>query len=166
VNPLLWFKQRAPRERLALAAGAAAVIALIVYGWIWLPLAADTARLRMSVPPLRAQANQLIADAVEARKLAASPKPQSAGDALSTGVEQTILAAGLKDRLRLQPLDAGRVQISADSIGFNEWINLLATLQQSRNARVESARVEPQPGSQLVKVQAVLSRPTITKGST
>jgi general secretion pathway protein M len=159
VSATTWFKERAPRERLALTVGGVAVLILILYGWIWLPLAADTARLRVSVPPLRSQALQLTADAAEAKRLAAAPRLQAANDILATAVEQGVAAAGMKDRLQVLPLDASRVQLSADGIGFNEWINLLASLQQSRNARVESARVEPQPGSSLVRVQAVLSRP-------
>ncbi len=159
MNPVSWFRERAPRERLALSAGAVVVLVLVVYGWIWLPLTADTARLRLSVPPLRKEAVQLAADAAEATRLAAAPKPLLVGEALGPAVEQTISAAGLKDRLQVLPLDGSRVQLSTEGVGFNEWINLLATLQQSRNARVESARVEPQPGSALVKVQAVLARP-------
>jgi general secretion pathway protein M len=159
VNALTWFRERAPRERLALSAGAVVVLLLVVYGWIWLPLTADTARLRVSVPPLRKEAVQLAADAAEATRLAAAPKPQQTGEALGPAVEQSIGAAGLKDRLQVLPLDGSRVQLSTEGIGFNEWINLLAMLQQSRNARIESARVEPQPGSALVKVQAVLARP-------
>jgi general secretion pathway protein M len=163
VNAVAWFRERTPRERLALTAGAVIVLVLVFYGWIWLPLTADTARLRVSVPPLRKEAAQLAADAVEATRLAASPKPQQAGEALGPAVEQSISAAGLKDRLQVLPLDGSRVQLSTEGIGFNEWINLLAILQQSRNARVESARVEPQPGSALVRVQAVLARPQSAK---
>ncbi len=159
MNAVTWFRERAPRERLALTAGAAGVLLLIVYGWIWLPLSEDTARLRTSLPPLRKEAARLEADSAEAIRLAASPKPQVAGEALGAAVEQSVAAAQLKERLQVLPLDGSRVQLRSEGIGFNEWIRLIATLQQSRNAKVESARIEPQPGSTLVRVQAVLSRP-------
>ena len=161
---LVWFKALPPRERLALSTGAIVVLLLLLYGWIWLPLAADTARLRSSVPNLRSQASLLGAEAAEAKRLAAQPRPV-ANDVLANAVEQSVAASGLKDRLQVLPLDSSRVQLNADGIGFNEWINLLASLQQSRNARVESARVEPQPGGTLVKVQAVLSRPQVRRPS-
>jgi type II secretory pathway component PulM len=165
VNALLvWFKALPPRERLALSAGAVVVLVLLLYGWIWLPLAADTARLRSSVPNLRSQALLLNAEAAEAKRLAALPRPP-ANDILANAVEQSVAGSGLKDRLQVQPLDSSRVQLTADSIGFNEWINLLASLQQSHNARVESSRVEPQAGGTLVKVQAVLSRPQARRPS-
>ena len=163
MNAVTWFKERAPRERLALAAGATAVVLLVAYGWIWIPLTADTARLRLSLPPLRKQAAQLAADAAEATRLVSSPKPQLTGETLGAAIEQSVAAAGMKDRFRVTPLDGGRAQLNADGIGFNEWINLVATLQQSRNARVESVRIEPQPGSSLVQVQAVLARPQPAK---
>jgi len=160
MNKLLtWFNARKPRERMTLVVGSALVIVLVAYGWLWLPLAADTARLRSGMVPLRAQAAQVAAGSVEAKRLAAAPKPPVATVLLATGVEQNVLAAGMKDKLRVVSMDAGRVQLAGDAVGFNEWIALLATLQQSRNAHVESARVEPQPGSSTVKVQAVLVRP-------
>lgn len=161
---LVWFKALPPRERMALSAGAIVVLLLLLYGWIWLPLAADTARLRSSVPNLRSQASRLSAEAAEAKRLAVLPRPP-ASDILANAVEQSVAASGLKDRLQVQPLDSSRVQLSADGIGFNEWINLLASLQQSRNARVESSRIEPLPGGTLVKVQAVLSRPQARRPS-
>ena len=137
------------------------------YGWLWLPLSADTAALRNAVPQLRAQAAQLESDSAEARRLATAPKPQgdtqknsgTNSEPLAASVETGLLAAGMKDKLRVQALDIGRVQISSEGIGFNEWIALLASLQQTRNARVESARVEPVAGATLVRAQAVLARP-------
>lgn len=159
---LVWFKALPPRERLALSVGAIIVLLLLLYGWIWLPLAADTARMRSSVPNLRSQASLLNAEAAEAKRLGAQPRPV-ANDVLANAIEQSVAASGLKDRLQVQPLDSSRVQLSADGVGFNEWINLLAALQQTRNARVESARVEPQVDGTLVKVQAVLSRPQVKK---
>jgi general secretion pathway protein M len=163
VNALLvWFKALPPRERLALSVGAIIVLLLLLYGWIWLPLAADTARMRSSVPNLRSQASLLNAEAAEAKRLGAQPRPV-ANDVLANAIEQSVAASGLKDRLQVQPLDSSRVQLSADGVGFNEWINLLAALQQTRNARVESARVEPQVDGTLVKVQAVLSLPQVKK---
>lgn len=155
---LAWFRARAPRERLALTAGAAAVLLLVLYGWIWLPLSADTARLRASLPALRKDAAHLAASAEEAKRLAAAPHTQVAGEALATAVEQSITGMGLKDRVQMLPLDGNRVQLNSEGIGFNDWVILVSTLQQSRHAKVESARIEPQPGSSLVRVQAVVAR--------
>jgi general secretion pathway protein M len=154
-------KQRSPRERMAITLGATAALLLAGYGWLWLPLAAETARLRASVPQLRAQAAQLEADAAEAKRLAAAPKPQAAPavDSLAAGIEQSILAAGLKDKVRVQPLDAARAQLDTENANFNDWVALLAAVQQARNARVESARVEPLAASTQVHARAVLSRP-------
>jgi type II secretory pathway component PulM len=161
VNILSMLKQRSPRERTAITLGAAAAVLLAGYGWLWLPLAAETARLRASVPQLHAQAAQLEADAAEAKRLAAAPKPQAApaADNLAAGIEQSILAAGLKDKVRVQPLDAARAQLDTENANFNDWIALLAAVQQARNARVESARVEPLAASTQVHARAVLSRP-------
>jgi type II secretory pathway component PulM len=159
-NLLAWFNALKPRERQALAAGSALVLILVAYGWLWLPLASDTARLRSGIGALRVQAAQVAAESAEAKRLIAAPRPPAPGDLLASGVEQNALAAGIKDRLHVQPLDAGRVQVAADGVGFNEWVGLLAKLQQSGGARVESARVEPQAGSSLVQVQAILARPS------
>lgn len=158
-NLLAWFNSLKPRERQALMVGGALLLLLVGYGWLWLPLASDTAKLRDGIGPLRTQAAQVAAESAEAKRLIAAPKPPAPTDLLASGVEQNALAAGVKDRLRVQPLDAGRVQVSADGIGFNEWIGLLAKLQQANGAHVESTRVEPQAGSSLVQVQAVLARP-------
>jgi type II secretory pathway component PulM len=165
VTPASWFNALGARERMALAIGASVALALAAYGWLWLPLSAETAKLRESVPQLRAQAARLEADAAEVKKLAAKPPPTGAqgvtspgGDTLASGVEQSVQGAGLKDKLRVVPIDGARVQLVGEGIGFNEWIGLLASLQQSRGAHVESARVEPVPGSALVRAQAALSR--------
>ena len=166
MTPAVWFNALGARERMALAIGASAALALAAYGWVWLPLSAETAKLRESVPQLRAQAAQLGTDAAEVKKLAALPPAgaqgvtAAGGDTLAGGVEQSVQGAGLKDKLRVVPIDGARVQLSGEGVGFNEWIGLLASLQQSRGARVESVRVEPVPGSSLVRAQAALSRPT------
>ena len=163
MNPLSLLRRRSPRERTAITFGAGAVLTLAGYGLLWLPLAADTARLRVSVPQLRAQAAQLDADAAEAKRLAAvpavsSPVPPGA-DTLAAGVEQSILAAGLKDKVRVQALDTARAQLDTETAEFNDWIALLAAVQQARKAKVESARVEPLAASSQVHARAVLSRP-------
>jgi general secretion pathway protein M len=153
-----WFRARNPRERMAIGAGAALIALLILYGWIWLPLANDTTRLRGAIAGTRAEAAQVAAGSVEAKRLAAAPHPPAGLETLSAALDQSLASSSLKDRLKVAALDPSRVQLSADAIGFNEWVGLLANLQQTRNARVESARIEPEPGSALVKVQAVLVR--------
>jgi type II secretory pathway component PulM len=158
VNLVSMLKQRPRRERTAITLGAAAAVLLAGYGWLWLPITAETAKLRVSVLQLRAQAAQLDADAAEAKQLAALPRPRPA-DNLAAGIEQNILAAGLKDKVRVQPLDDARVQLDTEGANFNDWIALLAAVQQARNASVESARVEPQAASTLVRARAVLVRP-------
>ena len=154
-------QRRSPRERMAVTFGAAAALILALYGWLWLPLAADTARLRGSLPQLRAQAAQLEADAAESKRLAASPVTRAApaGDNLAAGIEQSIAAAGMKDKVRVQALDAARAQLDTEDANFNDWIALLAAVQQAKNARVDSARVEPLAASTQVHARAVLVRP-------
>jgi type II secretory pathway component PulM len=161
VNLLSMLKRRSPRERMAVTLGAGAAILLAGYGWLWLPLAADTARLRASLPQLRALAAQLEADAAEAKRLAAAaaPRAASATDSLAAGVEQNIAAAGLKDKVRVMALDASRAQLDTEDANFNDWIALLAAVQQARNSKVDSARVEPLAASTQVHARAVLSRP-------
>jgi len=150
---------RSPRERRAIALGAIALLLVGGYAGLWLPLAAETARLRAAVPELRAQAAQLDADAAEAVRLAAAPAAPPPADTLAAGVEQSIAAAGLKDRVRVQALDAARAQLDTETAEFNDWIALLAAVQGARKAKVESARVEPLAASTQVHARAVLSRP-------
>ena len=92
-----FWSERAPREKAWLLAGAAIVLAAIVYLVLIEPAATGIARLERGLPATRAQAAKLDALLAEVKNLRARPQVASLSpQETRAAVEKSLAAAGLK----------------------------------------------------------------------
>jgi general secretion pathway protein M len=154
-----YWRTRAPRERLVLAAGAALLALALGFAYGWLPMQRDLTQLQQVLPQLRVQARQLQQDAQEVTRLKAQPAAAREAGSLALAVEQRAVAAGLREYIEsITPQDAGHVRVVLPEVAFDAWIGWLGELQTSHGVRVESARVEATDEVGMVRVDAVLAR--------
>ena len=151
------WESRAPRERIVIAALAAALgvasYALVVHS-------ADRGRgqLRTSVDTLRTQAAILDQQAAEHARLRATPAPAVSPTDLRALVQARVDAAGLSRALpRIDAPDADHVRITFGAVSFADWLGWIAALQ-SHNMRLEAARVEALSAPGMVSATATLTR--------
>lgn len=150
---------RAARERRALALGALVLSPLLAYFMIWQPAHVAGAKLRDSVPVMRAQAVHLRAQAAEAETLRHRPHPAVLdASALKVAVEES--AARHQMREALASLDAQQpnaVRITLAAVSFEQWLNWLRSLQQEQHIRAESVSIAPLPQTGIAKISATLT---------
>jgi len=154
----LW-QSRAPRERVVIA-----VLAVLagVASYVLLVQTADRAhaRLRASVPALRAQAARLEQQAGELERLRSAPPVAASKTDLRTLVQAQAGAAGLSRALvRIDAPDANQVVVVFGAVAFADWLNWVAGLT-AQQVRLEVCRVEALSTPGLVSVTATLVRST------
>lgn len=150
---------RAAHERRIIALGAMTLLPFLAYFLLWQPAHTANAKLRISVPALRAQAAHLRAQAVEVEMLRHRP-PHAVldADALKAAVEES--AARHQMREAITSLDAqapNRVRITLIAVSFEQWLRWLRNLQQEQYIRAESAAISALPQTGMVKINATLT---------
>ena len=154
----LWHS-RAPRERVVIA-----VLAVLagVASYVLLVQTADRAhaRLRASVPALRAQAARLEQRAGDLERLRSAPPAAASKTDLRTLVQAQAGAAGLSRALvRIDAPDANQVVVVFGAVAFADWLNWVAGLT-AQQVRLDVCRVEALSTPGLVSVTATLVRST------
>lgn len=150
---------RPARERQVLAFSALLLSPVIIYWLLWQPAYTASAKLRASVPVLRAQAGQMRAQVAEAEALRHRPRPAVLdGGALKQAIEASATRHQLREAL--SSLDAAgphSARMTLVSVPFEQWLGWLRDLQRESHIRAESVSVTalPQPG--LVAVNATLT---------
>jgi general secretion pathway protein M len=152
--------ERAPREKAALLAGAAVVLAAIVYLLLIEPAATGIARLERSLPATRAQAAKLEALLAEVKHLKSRPpvailSPQETRAA----VEKSLAAAGLK-AARIVPLADGDLQLTFANVPYASWALWLAGVERELGGRAVAvtANATGTPGHVDVELALRLAR--------
>lgn len=144
-----FWSERSARERALLAGGAAAVVLVALYLFLWQPGLAATGRLSAALPTLRAQVELMRAQQAEIAVLR-----KSAGDALKAGDLRASLEASLarapfvKSAQRIEATTAERATVAVVSAGFDDWLRWVAAAQRESGARLErcSLAALPEPG--------------------
>jgi len=154
----LWHS-RAPRERVVIA-----VLAVLagVASYVLLVQTADRAhaRLRASVPALRAQAARLEQRAGDLERLRSAPPAAASKTDLRSLVQAQAGAAGLSRALvRIDAPDANQVVVVFGAVAFADWLNWVAGLT-AQQVRLDVCRVEALSTPGLVSVTATLVRST------
>lgn len=154
---------RAARERRAIIVGALALSPLLVYFLLWQPAHVASAKLRASVPAMRAQAAHLRTQAVETETLRHHPRPAILdADALKKAIEESAVRHQLRDTITsLDAQQPNAVRITLAAVSFAQWLNWLRSLQQEQHIRAESVGIAAMPQAGMVKVNA-----TLTNGGT
>lgn len=145
------WRERTPRERRIIAAGAALLAAAFAYGWLWLPVARERDRLAAEVPQMRSQLQQLRSDAAEIERLRAGLKSAPAD------LKAVLEARPGPKASALAAEGGGRVRATFAKVRADDWLAWIGALQTEHGIRIETARVEPLDEPNMVKVTAVLA---------
>ena len=150
---------RSARERQVIVLSALLLVPVVAYWLLWQPAYTASAKLRTSVPVLRAQADQMRVQVAEAEALRHRPRPAVLdGGAL----KQAIDASATRHQLReaLSSLDAAgphSVRMTLASVSFEQWLDWLRNLERESHIRAESVSVTALPQLGLVAVNATLT---------
>jgi general secretion pathway protein M len=150
-----FWAQRSARERALLAGGAAAVVLVALYLFLWQPGLAASRRLSAALPKLRAQVELMRAQQAEIAGLR-----KSAGDALKGGDLRTSLEGSLarapfgKSVRRIDASSAERATVAVVSASFDDWLRWVAAAQRESGARLESCSIAALPEAGMVRAEA------------
>jgi general secretion pathway protein M len=152
-----WFLALQPRERLILGTGAAAAVAIVIWGFVWRPLIEATADLRDDVSAKR----QLVVDLQRAEALGddggASRAPAS--QSLLLLVESTAQSVGLAGSLtRTRPDGPNAINVSFQNAPFDGLETWLIDLEATHGVAVERASFNGAREQGLVTGQLFLRR--------
>ena len=148
---------RSARER-AVAALVTCVVAALCYAWFIATADRARTRLEAGAATLRAQVRVLESQAAEVERLRALTPARASYTELRALVQSQAEAGGLARALvRVDVLDAGRVQVVFGAVRFSDWLAWVAAMQ-AQQARVESTRIEAMSAPGLVSVTTTLVR--------
>ena len=155
-----FWAQRAPRERLALAAAAAVVAIAASYLLLIEPAATGIPRLERTLPTMRSQAEQL--DRLLAEVASLKSRPQAAvlpPAEARAALERALEAAGLK-AAKIAPLSEGDVQLTFANVPYAAWPTWLAGVERELGAKAiaVAARATGTPGAADIEVTLRLAR--------
>jgi type II secretory pathway component PulM len=153
------WQARTPRERAVIGAAAAALAVAALWAYVWLPLAADRARLVEALPRLRAAAQTLAHQATEVDRLRAAARARGAAGAPQDAIEATLKASGLGDGYAgITPLGDGRVQVNLRAVPFDALAGAVAQLAEAHGLAVEriALKAAGEPGK--VQVESLVLR--------
>jgi len=151
------WESRAPRERAVIVA-LAALLGVVLYGWLVQSAGQARVQLRTSVTTLRAQAVRLDQQALEYGRLRVAPAATVSPTDLRTLVQAGVGDAGLARALvRIDAPDADQVVVVFGAVAFADWLNWIAGLK-SQHVRLDACRIEALSTLGLVSVTATLVR--------
>lgn len=149
----------APRERLYVAAGSAAVALMLLYGMVWAPLTGSVENLRQSVAEQREDLAWMKQAATQIKKAQRASPGSGRGNSMLATVDQRVNAAGLKSALsRMEPDGQDSVKIWLSRGSFDDLITMLGKLEQENGIYVESLSVTTTDETGRVDARATLSR--------
>jgi general secretion pathway protein M len=147
--------ERSARERALIAGGAAAVVLVALYLFLWQPGLAASRRLSAALPNSRAQVELMRAQQAEIAVLR-----KSGGDALKGGDLRASLEASLartpfaKSVQRIEASSAERATVAVVSASFDDWLRWVAAAQRESGARLERCSIAALPEPGMVRVDA------------
>lgn len=137
-----WLDGLSPRDRNVLIAGSAVLLVLLLYAFVWDPLQMDHARLRESIPGLRAQATRFDALAGEAERLRGSARGAAAPAgpaAIEAAADRTGVRASIKS---IEQQSGGKVQVAIEGVGYDALLAWIADVASSAGMSVDSIQVQ------------------------
>ena len=150
-----------PRERSILGLGAALLIVMLLYMFIWEPWHQAITKYRENLPQKRVDLQWMKAQGDLASRLKGIKKPEGreTGEPLLTVVEKTAQQAGLRTNIKqMTPGDnPGEVKVWLSQVNFDKWLLWAENIKNSEAIEVKSADIQQlDPGK--VEVRATLLR--------
>lgn len=147
----------AVRERRALLAALAAVLAAAVYAGIWEPGEKARRQLEFRLAEKRGQLQQMqvqSAQVAELRRIAMVAK--TGADALQTAVETSARLHGMAKliaRLEAAP-EGGALLVSVPAVSFESWVAWVQALQSEHHIRLARCQIEALATPGMVRIEA------------
>ena len=156
--PAFWVS-RSPRERAVMAWAGVAVVAILLFAFVWLPMERARTRLAQELPPLRASLAEMRAQAEEVKALRAMPARDAApATPLATLAASGSLAQGLPGA-RVAALDARRASLAVEDASWMRLVEWIHWAGAAHGLVVEEAMVDALPAPGRVRARLVLSAP-------
>lgn len=155
-----FWSQRAPRERLALAAAAGVVLLTLIFLLLIEPAATGIPRLERTLPVARTQAEELDRLLAEVARLKAKPQTAVLAPAEArAALERSLESAGLKAS-RITPLTDGDLQITFANVPYAAWSTWVAGAERELGAKasIVAARATGTPGAADIEMTLRLAR--------
>jgi general secretion pathway protein M len=155
-----WFEGLDQREQRILMIGAAALVVLMLYSFVWEPFGNKVEMLR--------EGNKLVKQDLQWMKQAGEIMKKQKGSSSTVAkkptkgtllgiVDRTVKANGLGSALkRVQP-DKGKVRISLEQASFDKMVVWLEKLNKQYYIGIENVMIEKQEASGMVNVRLVLN---------
>lgn len=155
------YRQLAPRERVLLVVGGAAVLLTSIYLGLIEPAVNAHASRIAALASSRAIATQL--ESAAAAVAAAGPKSGAGqmgrGMSLLAAIDQSTRGGVLtKPPERMQPEGEREVRVWFDDVPFDSLVRWVALLQTQYGVTVQMLDIEAQPGTGLVDARLSLTR--------
>lgn len=155
-----WLENLAPRERIVLGAGTVGALVIVLWGFVWTPLARGTSDLEAAIERKRA----LVAELHRAEALAAdagdtASSTQAASRSLVVLVDETAQTRGLASSFTAtRPDGRDAINVSFQNAAFDSIVDWLLALERDYGVRVESASFNQAGERGLVTGQIQLRR--------
>ena len=148
-----------PRERRIVVAGAALLVAAVLWLLLFEPAWTARQRLQAELPAMRSQLAQVEQMADEARRLGAVPAGSDSPQAVKAQLEKSIEGAGLKPALAQLTLTGNLFELRFKSVPYAAWLAWLDAAARETRLRVVDAAVTRETGIGVVSVRLALEMP-------
>jgi|SRR5690606_7710694 general secretion pathway protein M len=139
-----WWRERAPRERRILVAGAAVLLVALVWLVAFEPAWAGRQRLAEELPTQRAELARMASMMEEARALEATTRTASTGGSVRASLEKSLAAAGLAEGVQIEQR-GDRYDLRFPAVPFAAWIDWVALAVRESRVRVVDAKLTRDP---------------------
>jgi general secretion pathway protein M len=157
-----WYEGLAPRERVAVIAGAVAVAFAIFYYAIWQPLDTSVTEGRVRLNAQAEQTRWMLGIRDEARLLQADDtrrQIRGRNDSLLSIVDATSRENGLGEAVRrIQPDDDDQATVTLEKADFNQMLFWLRSLQRDYGVAARQVTITRDEEAGTVQARLTLAR--------
>jgi general secretion pathway protein M len=139
-----WWRERAPRERRILAAGAGILLVALVWLVAFEPAWVGRQRLAEELPMQRAELARMASMIEEARALESAAGATSAVGSVRASLEKSLAAAGLAEGVQIEQR-GDRYDLRFPAVPFAAWLDWVALAVRESRVRVIDAKLTRDP---------------------
>lgn len=136
----VWFESLQPREQLFVGIGALAVVLVILWGLIWLPLTRGHKNLQQSVVDWEQSLAELrpLGAAVQSGAGPGQQNTQTSNQTAVVIVDQTLRARGLNTTMQRSRPTSNGIQVEFENVAFDELVLWLGDLSAQHALEVQA----------------------------